>query len=100
MIPEVLQKSKTRIAEICRRYNIRELSLFGSQVRGDFNAKSDFDFLVLFEPNAGISYFDIFDIQEKLEEIVQTKVDLVPKDSLRPFVKKSVLSEAKVIYAA
>ena len=100
MIPEVLQKSKQRIAEICRQYKICELSLFGSQVRGDSTAKSDFDFLVDFEPNSGISYFDFFDIQEKLEEIVQKKVDLVPKDGLKPLIRNAVLSEAEVIYAA
>lgn len=100
MIPEVLQKSKQRIAEICRRYKIRELSLFGSQARGDYTAKSDFDFLVEFEPEAKIGFFALGEIQEKLEEIVHTQVDLVPKDGLKPLIRKSVLSEAEVIYAA
>ncbi len=100
MIPEVLQKSKRKIAEICRRYKIRELSLFGSQARGDFSEQSDFDFLVEFEPEARIDYFKFFEIQEKLEEIVHKKVDLVPKDGLKPFAKKIVLSEAEVVYAA
>lgn len=100
MIPDVLKKSKKRIGEICRRYKIRELSLFGSQVRGDFTAKSDFDFLVDFEPDARIGFFALGEIQEKLEEIVHTQVDLVPKDGLKPLIRKSVLSEAEVVYAA
>lgn len=100
MIPDVLKKSKKRISEICRRYKIRELSLFGSQVRGDFTAKSDFDFLVDFEPDARIGFFALGEIQEKLEEIVHTQVDLVPKDGLKPLIRKSVLSEAEVVYAA
>ena len=100
MIPEVLKKSKQRIAEICRQYKIRELSLFGSQVRGDSTAKSDFDFLVDFEPEAEIDYFKYFEIQEELEKVVNKKVDLVPKDGLKPLIKKSVLSEAEIIYAA
>lgn len=99
MIPEILQKSKDKIADICRRYQIRELSLFGSQVRGDSTAKSDFDFLVEFQPEAKIDYFDIFDIREKLEEIVKKKVDLVPKKGLKPLIRQQVLSEAEVIYA-
>jgi predicted nucleotidyltransferase len=100
MIPEILQKSKRKIAAICRKYQISELSLFGSQVRGESTAKSDFDFLVEFKPEARIDYFKYFEIQEKLEEIVHRKVDLVPKDGLKPFAKKIVLSEAEVIYAA
>lgn len=99
MIPEILQKSKKRIAEICRRYEIRELSLFGSQARGDFTAKSDFDFLVEFEPHAEVDYFKYFEIQEELEKIVHKKVDLIPKNGLKIFVRRQVLSEAETIYA-
>jgi uncharacterized protein len=99
MIPEILQKSKSKIAEICRRYKIRELSLFGSQVRGDFSAKSDFDFLVEFQPEADIDYFEIFEIQEELESIIKKKVDLVSKRGLKKFARQQILSEAEVIYA-
>ena len=98
MIPEILQKSKRKIAAICRKYQISELSLFGSQVRGESTAKSDFDFLVEFQPDARIGFFALGEIQEKLEEIVHTQIDLVPKDGLKPLIRKSVLSEAEVIY--
>lgn len=100
MIPEVLQKSKKRIAEICRRHKIRELSLFGSQVRGNFSAKSDFDFLVEFQPEARIGFIELGKIQDELEQIVQTQVDLVPKDGLKPLIRQTVLSEAEIVYAA
>ncbi len=99
MIPEILQKSKQRITEICRKYKIRELSLFGSQVRGDSTAKSDFDFLVEFQPEADIDYFQIFEIQEELESIIEKKVDLVSKRGLKKFARQQILSEAEVIYA-
>jgi predicted nucleotidyltransferase len=99
MIPRVLQKSKQKIAEICRKYEIRELALFGSQVRGDFSAKSDFDFLVEFNPDAKISFFELGRIQTELEEIVKTEVDLVPKDGLKPAIRQQVLGEAETIYA-
>lgn len=100
MIPEVLQKSKSKIAEICRRYQIRELSLFGSQVRGDFSEKSDFDFLVEFQPEAKIDYFQYFEIQEELEKVLRKKVDLVPKSGLKVFVRNQILSEAEIFYAS
>lgn len=100
MIPRVLQKSKQKIAEICRKYEICELALFGSQVRGDFSAKSDFDFLVEFESDAKIDYFKYFDIQEELEKIVHKKVDLVPKKGLKILIRQQILSEAEIIYAA
>ena len=98
MIPEVLQKSKKRIAEICRQHKIRELSLFGSQVRGDSTAGSDFDFLVNFKPEAKIGFIELGRIQSELEEIVRTKVDLVPKDGLKSVIRQPVLSEAEIVY--
>ena len=100
MIPEVLQNSKQKIEQIFRRYQIRELSLFGSRVRGDFSDKSDFDFLIEFEPEAEIDYFQYFEIQEELEKVVRKKVDLVPKNGLKIFVRNRVLSEAEIVYAA
>jgi uncharacterized protein len=100
MIPNILLKSKKKIVEVCKRYQISELSLFGSQVRGDFSDKSDFDFLVDFLPEAKISFFELGDIQSELEEIVKTEVDLVPKKGLKELIRPQVLAEAEVIYAA
>ena len=100
MIPNIIKNSRRKIVEICRKYQISELALFGSQVRGDFTEKSDFDFLVVFEPDSGIDYFKFFEIQEELENIVHKKVDLVPKDGLKSLIRQQVLSEAEIIYAA
>jgi uncharacterized protein len=100
MIPKVIRKSKAEIIEICRKHQIRELSLFGSQVRGDFTDESDFDFLVDFLPDADVSFFELGRIQSELEEIVKTDVDLVPKKGLKELIRPDVLAEAEVIYAA
>ncbi len=99
MIPKIIQNSKDKIAEICEKYQIKELSLFGSQVRGDFSSGSDFDFLVEFKPNANTDLFKFFEIQEELENIVCKKVDLVSKKGLKKLIRQKVLSAAKIIYA-
>lgn len=100
MVPEILQQSKSQIAAICRKYHIRELSVFGSQVRGDSTAKSDFDFLVEFEPSAKIGFFEFFALQEELEDLVKTKVDLGRKSTLKKVIRDQVLSEAETVYAS
>ena len=41
---------KAQISEFCRRNHIRQLALFGSVLREDFNPDSDIDVLVEFEP--------------------------------------------------
>ncbi|RKY91529.1 MAG: DNA polymerase subunit beta, partial [Ignavibacteriae bacterium] len=35
-----------KLRSICRKYSIKELSLFGSALRSDFNPDSDIDFLI------------------------------------------------------
>ena len=40
------------MAEFCRRYHIRKLSLFGSVLRDDFRPDSEVDVLVEFEPGS------------------------------------------------
>lgn len=100
MIPKVLEKSKQKITEICRKYQITELSLFGSQVRGDFSPNSDFDFLVEFAPDAEIGFIELGFIQEELEKIVEKPVDLVPKKGLKELIRQKVLEESEIVYAA
>ena len=40
------------LASLCRRHRIRQLSLFGSTLRGSARPDSDIDLLVEFEPQA------------------------------------------------
>jgi len=88
------------IAALCRRYAVRELSLFGSALRADFRPESDLDLLIEFEPEAGVGLLTLAQIQHQLERLVGRDVDLVPKDGLKPLIRDCVLSEAQVLYAA
>ena len=93
------EETRRRIEELCRKNKVRELSLFGSRVRGDFTESSDFDMLVEFQPNSGISLFEFSRMQIDLEDLLGTKVDLVPKSGLKPLIRGRILSEAELIYA-
>ena len=88
-----------QIAELCRKYKIRELSLFGSRVRGDHTDESDFDFLVEFRPDAYVSLISLGNIQTELENILDSEVDIVPKEGLKPVIRSQVLAEAQIVYA-
>jgi uncharacterized protein len=88
------------LAEICRRYHVRELSLFGSVLRDDFREDSDVDVLVEYEPEARVSLFDMSDLNAELEQLVQRKVDLVEKPGLKPIIREHVLATAEVLIAA
>ena len=43
---------ESEIREICHRYGVKELSIFGSAARGELRPESDIDFLVDFLPDA------------------------------------------------
>ena len=85
---------------LCRRYQVRELALFGSAVRGEQNAESDLDFLVEFEPQARIGFLALSSLTRELSELMHCPVDLVPKAGLKKTIREQVLAEAEVVYAS
>ncbi len=88
------------IKALCRRYQVRELALFGSVLRKDFRSDSDVDFLVEFEPDAPIGFLEFAALQNELSDLLHRKVDLVPKKGLKPLIRDEVLSQREVIHAA
>ncbi|HEY3414016.1 MAG TPA: nucleotidyltransferase family protein [Armatimonadota bacterium] len=89
-----------KIEDLCRRYKVAELAVFGSAVREDFRADSDIDLLVSFQPDAKIGLIAFIGLQQQLEELLGRRVDLVSKRGLKPLIRDEVLTSAKVLYAA
>jgi predicted nucleotidyltransferase len=89
------------VREICHRWGVRELSVFGSAIREDFRPDSDLDLLVSFVPGASLSLFDLMAFREQLEAVAGRKVDLVEREALRnPFRRASILAHREILYAA
>jgi hypothetical protein len=88
------------LAEVCRRYGVKELSLFGSAARGEMTPDSDVDVLVEFESGVRIGVLRFESFAEELESLVGRKVDLVTRRGLKPWVRSQVLRDARVVYAA
>lgn len=85
---------------VIKKYGIKELAVFGSSLRDDFNSDSDIDFLIEFEHSERISLFDLMDIQGYLESITKRSVDLVePKSLSNPYRRDAILSSKEVLYA-
>ena len=92
---------RQRIAELCRRYGVAELALFGSVLGDDFRADSDVDVLVSFDPKAHPSLLDLVELREDLKDLFGREVDLVERAGLRnPFRRRAILSTAQVVYAS
>lgn len=77
-----------------REYNVKTIGVFGSYVRGKQKKKSDIDILV--EYSVSPDFFEYLDLEEYLSGLVNTKVDLVMKDALKPYIGKHILEE--VVY--
>ncbi|MCG3127896.1 MAG: hypothetical protein CHACPFDD_02769 [Phycisphaerae bacterium] len=93
--------SSGAIAELCRRWQIVELSLFGSALRDDFRPDSDVDVLVTFAPAAPWSTLDLVDLQWELHELFGRPIDLIERSTLRnPFRRRSILANRRILYAA
>jgi len=91
---------ENELADFCRRYDVKELSLFGSAARGEMRPDSDIDMLVAFLPDAGTTLLRHFAAERELSRLLGRKVDLVSKRALRSRIRDEVLSQARLIYAA
>lgn len=87
------------LVDICHRYKIQTLSLFGSILGGRFNTDSDVDILVEFEPDARIGYLGMAQIEAELTELMGRRVDLRTPSELSRYFRSDVLASAKVLYA-
>jgi predicted nucleotidyltransferase len=81
---------RERIAEFCRRNDLRRLALFGSVLRDDFTSESDVDVLIEVGPGTPKG-FDFFGLELELEAILGRKVDLNTPGSLSRYFRAPAL---------
>src|SRR6185437_16547966 len=82
------------LAKLCRKYRVRELSLFGSAIRGEMRPDSDIDLLVEFLPYANVGLIEHAGLMLDLARLLGRKVDLVSKNGLKPRIRESILADA------
>lgn len=80
--------------ELKRRYGVRRIGVFGSVARGEEDADSDVDVLVELEEPIG---WELVDLQDRLEEVLGRRVDLVTVGALRAEMSTAVMRE--VVFA-
>jgi predicted nucleotidyltransferase len=102
MIVEISSRQE-ELRELCRRFHVRRLDLFGSAAGNDYDpARSDLDFLVEFGPVPPGAYADaFFGLKESMEQLFGRPVDLVAATAIRnPYFRRSVESAKVLLYAA
>lgn len=90
-IKDILNKHRDELKE---KYKIAEIGIFGSYIRGEQKKESDIDILVEFsEP---VSLLDLIGAENYIADLIGRKVDLVPREDIRPELKQVILDE--VVY--
>jgi predicted nucleotidyltransferase len=103
--PEIL-RHKDAIAELCLRFGVTRLEVFGSAARGeDFDpARSDVDLLVEFTPEARFDFAGFAGLKDALEALFGRRVDLVDRPAIEksrnPIRRRSILGDAQLVFAA
>ena len=99
-----LRVTEDQISEFCRKWSITRFELFGSVLRDDFDAESDIDVLVTFDPQRIIRLNDLLDMEDELQALFGRKVDLIKRhlveESPNWIRRRSILGSAREVYAA
>ena len=99
----VLEGKMEQLVELCRRYHVKRLEIFGSAATDAFRLKSsDLDFLVDFGNEPLGPWAGLFvDFADSLEALFGRPVDLIMPLSIRnPYFRKAVEASRRLIYEA
>lgn len=99
----LVRQNLAALNQLCARYGVRRLELFGSGVRGDFDPNtSDLDFLVEFLPQGPGQYANTyFGLKEDLEALFGRTVDLVMESAVaNPYFREELDRTRTKVYAA
>jgi predicted nucleotidyltransferase len=98
-----INQYKLDISNICKRYRVTKLDVFGSAARkDDFNpTSSDADFLIEFSSEVQVGLKEFMGIKTDLEKLLGRKVDLLePEAIVNPYVLASINRNRETVYAA
>lgn len=98
-MPVGLTVDQQCLAEVCRRYGIARLMVFGSVARGTAGTDSAVDVLYELAPNRRLGW-EIEDLADELAEVFGRPVDLVSLPALHARLRGTVLAVAWPVYAA
>lgn len=103
-IHAAIAAKKDELTELCQRYNVARLEVFGSAARGtDFDPQtSDADFLVDFRLVDGRTPLQqYFDFAEALRQTLGRSVDLIESGAVKnPYLRAAIDRSRELVYAS
>ncbi len=99
---KLIEINLNKICDLCRKYKVKSLAVFGSILTDRFNDTSDVDLLVNFDTTDHENWdyvTNYFDFQEELEKLFGRKVDLVVEKGMKnKFFIQNVNQSKQLIY--
>jgi len=91
---EVIQnKLHEKLPDLCQRYGIMSLGIFGSYLHGTQTKRSDLDLLVEFYEDAPVTLIGFVTLEREIATHLGLRVDLVERGTLKPTIGKRILGE-------
>jgi uncharacterized protein len=88
-IKEVVDRKRDHLS---LAYGVKSISVFGSYAKENQTDESDLDLLVEFTTT--ISLLKLIALENYLSDLLELKVDLVPKNNSREELQESIVKEA------
>src|SRR5438552_4136411 len=99
----LIESKRQAIEDVCSRFGVARLEVFGSAVRDDFKPReSDLDLLVEFkpmEPYARVEAY--FGMRDELRALLQREIDLVMVGAVKNlYIAQEIERTKQLVYAA
>ena len=99
-----IEQNQQALSELCQRFGVRKLELFGSAATGAFDAnRSDLDFIVEFPPeyDFGPWLSRLSQFEQSLTKLFGRRVDLITPSALRnPWFRREAEKARITLYHA
>lgn len=88
----IKNKLRSELPKLAKVFNVKTIEIFGSYTKNVQTEKSDIDILITY--TTAPSLLNFIALENHLSDLLQTKVDLIMKNSIKPRLRKSILSES------
>lgn len=97
---KLIEENMQKITDLCKKYKVHKLFVFGSVLTNHFNEDSDIDLVVDFNKAEVEDYFDnYFDFKYSLQDLLGREIDLLEEQTIRnPYLKKNIDATKMLIY--
>jgi predicted nucleotidyltransferase len=95
--PDIVEKLRAHREELSAA-GILHLRLHGSVARGEASSKSDIDLIADFEPGRRFTLVDMVRLENRLQDLLGTKVDLSPANTLKEPIRQRAEREAVLAF--